>query len=208
MTISECVDQSDPKAVFALHLEPVLGLAYRVAYNLTHHQANAEELVQEAAILAFKHFASFQLGSNFKAWFMKILKNSFLMDVRRQTRQPQTVDLSDLPDSYLYAQATAAGLDMTTPDPVTAMLQHISAAQLAAAMGQLPEQYRLVSVFYFVEELSYKEIAEYLDLPLGTVRSRLHRGRRMLQKALWPLAQESGIVAHRRAANKENHESV
>ena len=208
LSTDDRVDHERQKAAFASLLEPVLSLAYRVAYNLARHEANAEELVQDASILAFRHFESFEHGTNFKAWFMKILKNSFLMEARRRKRYPQTIDLSDLPDSYLYSQALAANLYATTPDPAAAMLQHVTATQLSQAMGQLPEEYHLVSVFYFVEELSYREIAEYLEIPIGTVRSRLHRGRRMLQKILWPIAQESGLFANPRSDAKEHHESV
>ena len=153
LSTDDRVDHERQKAAFASLLEPVLSLAYRVAYNLARHEANAEELVQDASILAFRHFESFEHGTNFKAWFMKILKNSFLMEARRRKRYPQTIDLSDLPDSYLYSQALAANLYATTPDPAAAMLQHVTATQLSQAMGQLPEEYHLVSVFYFVEEL-------------------------------------------------------
>lgn len=187
---------------FALLLEPVLAVAYRVAYNLTHHEADAEEMVQEAAILAFKNFDSFKPGTNSKAWFMKILKNCFLMDVRKQKRKPQTVDLSGLPDAFLYGQAMRAGLYSETTNPAQLMLQHVTADELSLAFTQLPEEYRLVAVFYFVEELSYQEIAEYLDIPIGTVRSRLHRGRKMLQKSLWPIAQESGMFSHQESVSR------
>ena len=207
MASNEELRGENKKQLFAQNLEPVLNVAYRVAYSLTSHDANAQEIVQEAAILAFRHFDSFEQETNFKAWFMKILKNCFLMSVRKLKRHPQTVDLSDLADSFLYSHAVQADLHSKTPNPAEAMLQHATAVELSKALNELPAEYQLVAVFYFVDELTYQEIADTLDIPVGTVRSRLHRSRKMLQKALWPVAQESGLFPHASTAGEEHHES-
>ena len=181
------------KDTFTALLEPVLSVAFRVAYNLTRNTHDAEELVQEACILAYRKFDSFRRGTNFKAWFLKIIKNCFLMTVRKQQRQPETLEMSDEPATYMFDRAVTSEFFATSHDPAADLLQEISAQQLADALNQLPEDYRLVAVFYFVEELSYQDIAEYLAIPIGTVRSRLHRSRRILQKLLWSLASESNL---------------
>ena len=187
---SENTKAEGRRAEFAACLTPIMSTAYRVAFHLTSNGAEAEELVQDAALLAFQHFDSYQKGTDFKAWLMKILKNCFLMTWRKRKRQPQSVDLSDLPDAYLYGHVLAADLYSKTDDPARFIMDELTAEQIAEALQNLPEEYQVVSVCYFVEELSYQEISEHLDIPVGTVRSRLHRGRKMLQKLLLPLVQE------------------
>lgn len=181
-------------ADFEAALLPLLDRAYGLAYGLTHNRADAEDLVQEAALLAFKAFAQFQAGTNFKAWFYKILVNCFYGQRRKARRQGETVDLESDPSLYLYGKTSQIGLHDQTDDPAGALLGRIDAEQIVAALEGLPEEYRVACTLYFVQEFSYEEIAQTLDIPLGTVRSRIHRGRRLLQQRLWAIAQERGIV--------------
>ena len=185
-----------PPADFEPLFAAVAGTAFGIAVRLTRNQADAEDLVQEAALLAFRAFASFEPGTNFRAWFFKILTNCYFSKVRREKSRPVTSDLDDTPDLYLYARSAEAGFPTQGPDPAAQLLDQLGTERVVAAIGRLPEEYRVVSTLYFMEDLSYEEIAQVIGCPIGTVRSRLHRGRKMLQKALWQLAEESGIITH------------
>jgi len=183
-----------PPADFEALFAAVAGTAFGIAMRLTRNQADAEDLVQEAALLAFRAFASFEPGTNFRAWFFKILTNCYFSKRRREKSRPVTSDLDDTPDLYLYARSAEAGFPTQGPDPAAQLLDRLGTERVVTAIAHLPEEYRVVSTLYFMEDLSYEEIAEVLGCPIGTVRSRLHRGRKMLQKALWLVAEESGIV--------------
>lgn len=188
----------DP-ADFERLLAAVVDAAYGYAFRLAHDRSDAEDLVQEAALLAFRGFGSFEPGSNFKAWFFKILTNCYRSKYRRERRRP-TVDLDDTPDLYLYARSGEAGFPTEGPDPAAALFDKLGTERVVAALEQLPEEYRIVSTLYFMQDFSYEEIARTLECPVGTVRSRLHRGRKMLQKTLWQAAEEAGIIHPSRAA--------
>jgi RNA polymerase sigma-70 factor (ECF subfamily) len=182
------------QATFESLFTGVAHVAYGVAMRLTRNQADAEDLVQDAALLAHRGFASFMPGTNFKAWFFKILINAYYGSRRRQKSRPITSDLDDTPDLYIYARSGQAGFPTQGPDPAAQLLEQMGTDRIAGAIGRLPEEYRIVSTLYFMEDLSYEEIAGIVECPVGTVRSRLHRGRKMLQKALWQIAEEDGIV--------------
>ena len=185
-----------PAADFESLFAAVAGTAFGVAVRLTREQADAEDLVQEAALLAFRAFDSFEPGTNFRAWFLKILTNCYFSKRRRDKSRPVTSDLDDTPDLYLYARSAETGFPTQGPDPAAELLSRLGTERVVAAISRLPEEYRVVSTLYFMEDLSYEEIAQTLNCPIGTVRSRLHRGRKMLQKALWQVAVESGVVPH------------
>lgn len=188
-------DPDQAAAQFEDLLEPILGMAYGTAYRLTRSRDEAEDLVQEAAVQAFHAFNTFELGTNFKAWFFRILINLFRRSCRNRAREPHLVAIEDAPDLYLYAECARAGLTGREQNPAELILQKMDEEQIQAALAALPDEYRLVSVFYFMENLSYQEIADILGCPVGTIRSRLHRGRKLLQKALWQIAREHGVVA-------------
>jgi RNA polymerase sigma-70 factor, ECF subfamily len=179
---------------FEAELVPLLDRAYGLAYSLTHDRADAEDLVQEAALLALKAFAQFKPGTNFKAWFYKILVNVFYGQLRKQRRQGETVDLENLPSLYLYGKTAELGMQDQTDDPASALLARLDAESIVTALEALPEEYRVACSLYFVQDFPYEEIAHTLDVPLGTVRSRIHRGRKLLQQRLWAIAEERGIV--------------
>jgi RNA polymerase sigma-70 factor, ECF subfamily len=190
---------------FESYLTPILTAAYGIALHLTRNRDDAEDLVQEAALQAFRAFDSFQEGTNFKAWFFRILTNLFINAYRKRQRTPETDTLSELEDAqalYLFKRTQEIGIHTRTPDPAALVLERCEAEQVHQAIAALPEDYRVVSTLYFMEELSYQEIAEIVECPVGTVRSRLHRGRRMLQKALWYVAEQQGIVADLRASGE------
>jgi RNA polymerase sigma-70 factor (ECF subfamily) len=183
-----------PAASFESLFAACCNTAYGIAMRLTRNQADAEDLVQEAAFLAHRGFGSFAPGTNFRAWFLKILMNCYYSKHRRERSRPVTSDLDDTPDLYIYARAGEVGFPTQGPDPAAELLDRLGTERIVGAINRLPEEYRIVSTLYFMEDLSYEEIARVLACPVGTVRSRLHRGRKMLQKALWQIAVEEGIV--------------
>lgn len=178
---------------FEALLSGVLDQAYGTALRLTGNTADAEDLVQDAALLAHRGFGGFTTGSNFRAWFYRIMLNRFYSNYRRDRRRGQAVTLDDAPELYLYTQAEAAGL-APSPDTVQALIDRLDGELVEQALDQLPEEFRDAAMLYFMQDLSYQEIAEMLEVPIGTVRSRLHRARRMLQRELWQVAVERGIT--------------
>ena len=172
----------------------VLSPAFGYALRLTRNRADAEDLVQDASLLAFKAAHTFAPGTNFKAWFFQILTRCFYARHRQQKRRPATVDLEDTPDLYLYSRSAANGLPWLGDDPAGRLLERLGTERVSEAVAQLPEEYGVVCTLYFMEDFAYHEIAAVLGIPVGTVRSRLHRGRKMLQKVLWQVAEEAGIV--------------
>lgn len=172
---------------------PILQMAYGTAVRLTRDRTEAEDLVQEAALLAYRAFGSFQRGTNFKAWFFRILTNAFYSRHRRDKHEKANLSTEEVPPLYLYSRTTEAAMPGAESDPATAILDRLDSERVGQALDRLPEEYRAVATLYFVDDLSYQQIAEVLECPVGTVRSRLHRGRRVLQKALWDIAVERGI---------------
>jgi len=179
---------------FQALLVEVLPTAYGYALRLTRNRADAEDLVQDTALRAFRAMHQFENGTNFKAWIFRILTRCFWANHRRRQRRPNTVDFDDTPDLYLYARSAEHGLPWQGEDPARTLIDRLGTERVSEAIGQLPEEYGVVCTLYFMEAFAYHEIADVLEVPVGTVRSRLHRGRKMLQKALWCLAEESGIV--------------
>jgi RNA polymerase sigma-70 factor, ECF subfamily len=173
-------------------LEP----AYRLALRLTGDSEDAQDLVQEAGLRAFRFRHTFQKGSSFKSWFYRIVVNQFYTTTRRKKHGNTTsLDaLTDATDIFLFARSAEAGLIRPDADPAASVVSHMAEDDVARALAALPDEFRTVATLYFIDDLSYQEIADILGVPIGTVRSRLHRGRHMLQKQLWKVAEELGIV--------------
>lgn len=195
------------EARFQELLEPVLDSAFGTALRYTRNQADAEDLVQQAALLAWRGFGSFVEGSNFRAWFLRILTNSFFSDYRKRKRQGTEVELDDVPELYIYSQADELGLHKEYEDPAAALMGKLETEHVEAAIASLPEEYRVAATLYFLQDFTYQEIADVIGIPVGTVRSRLHRGRRLLQKALWTIAEDRGIVRALSGAQGEGTEA-
>jgi len=183
-----------PRAArFEMLLAPILDRAFGLAVRLTGNRDDASDLVQDAALRAFAALDSFD-GANFKAWFFQILMNCHLNRARAASRRPQTSDLDEAPDQFLYQQAQKLGKRALGVDPATAILDAFDAQTIAHALLDLPDDFRAVATLYLLEEMSYDQIAQILACPVGTVRSRLHRARKLLQKSLWELASERGLT--------------
>ena len=173
-----------------------LDALYRTALRMTRSEADAEDLVQETYIRAFRFRDQFTLGTNMKAWLFRILTNTFINTYRRKTAQPEVTDLEGIDEFSLYRRMADDRAASTSPDPEAELLNSVVDTEVTNALEELPEKFR-TTVLLDVEGFSYKEIAEMLAIPIGTVMSRLHRGRKFLQKRLYDLARERGIAAVR-----------
>lgn len=175
----------------ALPLAPQL---YGAAVRMTRNPANAEDLVQETFLKAYRAYGTFEEGTNLKAWLYRILTNTFINNYRRDSRRPQETDLGELEDLYLFrrlARETSATSSTSAEDQ---LLEGLVEEDIKQAIESLPENFRMVVLLADLEGFSYKEIADILDIPIGTVMSRLHRGRKALQVALWDFATKRGLV--------------
>jgi RNA polymerase sigma-70 factor (ECF subfamily) len=171
---------------------PLLPSLYGAAMRLTRNPTDAEDLVQETYLRAFRGFGGFKEGTNLKAWLYRILTNSFINTYRKKQREPQTVSgPDDVDEWYLYDRLGGRHVEVSAENEV---LDRIPDADVKAALESLSENFRLAVLLADVEGFSYKEIAEIMDVPIGTVMSRLHRGRKALEKALWDTAKERGLV--------------
>jgi len=167
---------------------------YSAAMRMTRNPSDAEDLVQETYLKAYRAYHTFQEGTNLKAWLYRILTNTFINKYRRESRRPSEVDLGSVEDLYLYRRIgseESAEAARTTEDRV---LEGLVESDIKKAVEDLPENFRLPVLLADLEGFSYKEIAEILDIPIGTVMSRLHRGRKAMQKSLWEYAVKRGLV--------------
>ena len=173
-----------------------LDALYRTGLRMTRSEAEAEDLVQETYIKAFRHRDQFTPGTNLKAWLFRILTNTFINLYRRKAARPETTELDDVDESILYRHMRDVSPGSASPDPEAELIDNTLSSEVKEALEALPEKFR-TTVLLDVEGFSYKEIAQMLDIPIGTVMSRLHRGRKYLQKRLYDVARERGIVAAR-----------
>ena len=178
-----------------------LDALYRTALRMTRSEADAEDLVQETYIKALRFRDQFTPGTNLKAWLFRILTNTFINSYRRRQTQPEFTELDDVDEFSLYKRMSDLRTSSSAGNPETEFLNGLVDSEVKDALTELPEKFRSV-VLLDVEGFSYKEIAEMLDIPIGTVMSRLHRGRKFLQKRLLDLAQQRGIAAVRAAPQK------
>ena len=173
-----------------------LDALYRTALRMTRSEAEAEDLVQETYIRAFRFRHQFTPGTNLKAWLFRILTNTFINQYRRKAARPDTTELDDVEESILYRHMRDVSPGSASPDPEAELIDNTLSSEVKDALEALPEKFR-TTLLLDVEGFSYKEIAGVLDIPIGTVMSRLHRGRKFLQKRLYDLARDRGIVAAR-----------
>ena len=185
---------ADTRREFEELLVPVLDVAYRLALRYTRNPDDAGDLVQDAALQAFRAFHQFTRGTNFRAWFLRILTHAFYARYRKRQREPVSTAIEETEPLYLYDQSRARGLPVHLEDPATLVIDRLDGEEVGRAIDALPEEFRTACALYFLGEGSYLEIAEALGCPVGTVRSRLHRGRRLLQRALWRIAEVRGLA--------------
>jgi RNA polymerase sigma-70 factor (ECF subfamily) len=172
---------------------PLLDSLYAGALRMTRNPADAEDLVQDTLLRAYRAFHRFEPGTNLKAWLFRIMTNAYINTYRKKQREPLKVSQDEVEDFDLYRELKDHDPALSQT-PETIVLDSLVDSDITEAIDDLPEQFRLAVVLSDVEDFSYAEIAEIMDVPLGTVMSRLHRGRKALQKRLWELARDRGIV--------------
>ena len=172
---------------------------YSTALRMTRNQSDAEDLVQETYLKAFRSYGSFETGTNLKAWLFRILTNTFINTYRAKQRRPQESDLGSVEDLFLYKRLPSlAGLSESAEEQ---LLDLFPAAEVREAIENLPETFLLPMLLNDVEGFSYKEVAEILYIPIGTVMSRLHRGRKTMQEALYDYASQRHLITEKDKAD-------
>ena len=171
---------------------PFIDRLYAGAIGLTRNRSDAEDLVQETLLRAFRAFHQFRPGTSIRAWLFRILTNTFINEYRKRQRQPRTVPMEEeVEDWYLYSRLSEEGLE---PSAEHSALESLPDEDVQRALASLPEPFRIAVLLADVEGFSYREIAEITGVPTGTVMSRLHRGRKTLQKELWDVMRRRGLV--------------
>jgi len=179
---------------FAELAMPYMSALYSAALRMTRNPADAEDLVQETYLRAYRGFGGFREGTNLKAWLYKILTNTYINIYRAKKRRPDEVVLDDsTEDFFLFRRLGGLEAAEASRTPETELLDSLPDEVVKEALEALPEQFRMAVLLADVEGFSYKEIADIMDVPIGTVMSRLHRGRKQLQKSLWDFAGERGL---------------
>lgn len=183
---------ADP-ATFAEAAMPLMDQLYSAAMRMTRNAADAEDLVQETYLKAYRGYERFEEGTNLKAWMYRILTNSYINRYRAKQRRPDESDIADVEDMYLYRRLGGAHSEIGT-SAEDAFLSSVTDEAVKAAIEAIPENFRIAVLLADVEGFAYKEIAEILDVPIGTVMSRIHRGRKALEKQLHDYAGERNLL--------------
>ena len=179
---------------FADDAMPIAPQLFGTALRMTRNRADAEDLVQDTMLKAFKSYDSFETGTNLRAWLFRILTNTFINSYNSKKVRPQEEDLGDLPDLYLYRHVGQMSEKHHGRSAEDVVFDLFTDDEVRTALEELPEVYLLPILLADVQEFSYLEIAEILDVPIGTVMSRLHRGRKALQKSLVSFATRRGLI--------------
>ncbi|MFV0306779.1 MAG: sigma-70 family RNA polymerase sigma factor [Desertimonas sp.] len=178
-------------AAEAMEFAPQL---YAAALRMTRNQADAEDLVQETYLRAYRGFEGFSEGTNLRAWLYRILTNAYINTYRAKQRRPQESDLADVEDLYLYRRLGSLDAALAGQSAEDTLMEMLTDDEVKRALEELPENFRLPVLLADVEGFAYKEIAEMLDIPIGTVMSRLHRGRKAMQRSLYEYAHARGLA--------------
>lgn len=188
LTAEELAIKAEKDAVFEGELMPHVQSLYHFAYRLTSDEDDANDLVQDTYLKAYRFIKSYEKGSNAKAWLFRILKNSFINNYRKKSKEPNKVDYDEA-ETYLQT-GKAAYAD--TLDGGEKMFRSLVGDEVTLALNALPTDFRTVIILCDIEEFTYEEIAKIVDIPIGTVRSRLHRARKMLREKLAAYALKMG----------------
>ena len=183
-------DRERFEAMVSEHLDGLFGASFR----LTRNRTRAEDLLQETFLRAWRSFHTFRPGTNVRAWLYRILMNAYIDGYRKSEREPEVVDQEDVDEFYLYSKVHESEDYRRAGNPEEVLLNNLMDADVKGALQSLPETFRNVVILADIEGFSYKEIAEILGIPIGTVMSRLHRGRRQLQVKLWEYARRAHYV--------------
>lgn len=184
---------ADP-AAFADDAMPLMDSLYSSALRMTRNAADAEDLVQETYLKAYRAYERFEAGTNLKAWMYRILTNTYINAYRKKQRRPDETDIDDVEDMFLYRRLGGAQTATLARSAEDELMDLFGEHEVKVAIEDLPEHYRLPILLADVEGFAYKEIAEILDVPIGTIMSRLHRGRKQLQKRLYSFAEDHRLL--------------
>jgi len=182
------------QATFAEQAMPLMSSLYSGALRMTRNPADAEDLLQETYLRAYRGFGGFQDGTNLKAWLYRILTNTYINQYRAKKRRFDETALDESEDLYLYRRLGGLEAAAASRSAEDELMDWFTDQEVKDAVEALPEQFRLAVLLADVEGFAYKEIAEILDIPIGTVMSRLHRGRKALQKSLFDFAASRGLT--------------
>ncbi len=185
--------ESEKVAIFDNEFLPQIDSMYNFAYRLTFDEDDAKDLVQETYLKAFRFIDSFQRGTNAKAWLFRILKNSFINDFRKKSKEPSKVDYQEV-ETYYNSDDVDASI---TTDLRVEAVQDMIGDEISNALNSLAVDFRTVIILCDLEGFTYEEMAKILDIPIGTVRSRLHRARNLLKEKLKSYAESMGYQAQR-----------
>jgi RNA polymerase sigma-70 factor (ECF subfamily) len=166
---------------------------YSAALRMTRNSSDAEDLVQETYLRAYRSYDRFEAGTNLRAWLFRIMTNQYINSYRARQRRPIETDVEDVEDLYLYHRI--GGLGAASRSAEDTLFDMFTDDEVKTALEELPETFRIPVLLADVEGFSYKEIAEMIDVPIGTVMSRLHRGRKAMHKKLYEFAEQRGLVA-------------
>jgi RNA polymerase sigma-70 factor (ECF subfamily) len=167
---------------------------FSAALRMTRNRADAEDLVQEAMLRGFRSFHTFTEGTNLRAWLFRILTNVYINSYRAKQRRPDETDLGEVEDLYLYRRIGSFETAAASLSAEEQFLDLLTDDEVKAALEDLPDNFRLPVLLADVEGFAYREIADILGIPVGTVMSRLHRGRKAMQRALYSFAVDRGLV--------------
>jgi RNA polymerase sigma-70 factor (ECF subfamily) len=168
------------------HMDALFGTAQR----MTRNQRDAEDLLQETFLKAYRSIHQFEEGTNFRAWLFKILVNTYISQYRKKSKEPKQMSYDNLEEFYLFQQMEKTG----SHQQKTELLDELFDDDVSNALEELPDPFRVVIQLADIEDFSYKEISGILNVPIGTVMSRLFRGRKILEKNLWEYARKKGFV--------------
>jgi RNA polymerase sigma-70 factor (ECF subfamily) len=185
-------EDNGKREAFEREALPHLNALYNTAVHLTHSQADAQDLVQETMLRAYRFFHQYNKGTNCKAWLFRILRNTFINEYRRKSRRPLEVDLDRVETFQEVPETLFQRSELKTQEEE--LLQNLYDDEVNKALESIPESFREVLLLSDVEGLAYQEIADILDVPIGTVRSRLSRARREMRRSLTEYAIQHGVI--------------
>ncbi len=190
-TVNISLDERQKYIDFEREALPHLNSLYNFAVQMTGDSDDANDLVQETFLKAFRFFDKFEQGTNCKAWLFRILKNSYINEFRKISKEPNRVDYEDVQNFYEIIRESDVKYKHWEEDAFSQLLDD----EVSIAINKLPEDFRTVIILNDIEGFTYEEIADFVDCPVGTVRSRLHRARKMLYSQLYEYAKNRGYVA-------------